>query len=387
MKGVWAQVKNMKVLFITNIPSPYRVDFFNSLGKYCELTVCYERRRACDRDERWNGRSAENYKAHFIDAKELGTDQSIGTRVVKEVIREEYDRLIISGYSSPSVMLAIIYCRSHRIPYIIESDGGFNSVDTFIKRWVKKYLLCGAWMQFTTCDEHVRYLQGLGISKNKIFKYPFSSVHRNRIATEPATDNERQKLRADLGIRESRMILSVGQLIYRKGFDVLLSAVTRISSDVGVYIVGGTPYADILRQMEDLSLANVHFVDFKEPDVLKRWYRAADLFVLPTREDIWGLVINEAMAQGLPIVTTDRCIAGVELLDHKFIVPTDDPKALAVCMNELLESKSMRMATSRRNLDVISNYSIEDMVRWHMEMLTGDTVIRSSGGSNEKSRI
>ena len=82
---------------------------------------------------------------------------------------------------------------------------------------------------------------------------------------------------------------------------------------------------------------------------------------------------------------TDRCIAGVELLEHKFIVPADDPKALAVCMKELLGAKSMRMATSRRNLDVISNYSIEDMVRWHMEMLTGDTAIRSSGGSNGKS--
>jgi len=66
--------------------------------------------------------------------------------------------LIISGYSSPSVMPAIIYCRSHRIPYIIESDGGFNNADTFIKRWVKKYLLCGARMQFTICDEHMRYL-------------------------------------------------------------------------------------------------------------------------------------------------------------------------------------------------------------------------------------
>ena len=66
--------------------------------------------------------------------------------------------MIISGYSSPSVMPAIIYCRSHRIPYIIESDGGLNNADTFIKRWVKKYLLCGARMQFTICDEHMRYL-------------------------------------------------------------------------------------------------------------------------------------------------------------------------------------------------------------------------------------
>ena len=58
-------------------------------------------------------------------------------------------------------------------------------------------------------------------------------------------------------------------------------------------------------------------------------------------------------------------------------MPTDDPKALAVCMNELLGSESMSMTASRRNPDVISNYSIGDMVRWHMKML-------SSEGSNGK---
>jgi hypothetical protein len=67
-----------------------------------------------------------------------------------------------------------------------------------------------------------------------------------------------------------------------------------------------------------------------------------------------------------------------------FVVPTDDPKALAVCMNELLGSESMSMTASRRNPDVISNYSIGDMVRWHMKMLNGDTAIWSSEGSNGK---
>lgn len=65
-------------------------------------------------------------------------------------------------------------------------------------------------------------------------------------------------------------------------------------------------------------------------------------------------------------------------------MPTDDPKALAVCMNELLGSESMSMTASRRNPDVISNYLIGDMVRWHMKMLNGDTAIWSSEGSNGK---
>ena len=58
------------------------------------------------------------------------------------------------------------------------------------------------------------------------------------------------------------------------------------------------------------DLTNVHFVGFKTKEQLEDYYRAADLFVLPTREDIWGLVVAEAMAYGLGVITTNRCNAG-----------------------------------------------------------------------------
>lgn len=63
-------------------------------------------------------------------------------------------------------------------------------------------------------------------------------------------------------------------------------------------MVGGEPTEDYLQMRASLGLDNVHFVGFQKKEALSRYYRAADLFVLPTREDIWGLVINEAMAYG-----------------------------------------------------------------------------------------
>ena len=56
----------MKVLFMANIPSPYRVDFFNELGKYCDLTVTFEGETATDRDKKWKAAEYKNFKAHFM---------------------------------------------------------------------------------------------------------------------------------------------------------------------------------------------------------------------------------------------------------------------------------------------------------------------------------
>ena len=63
---------------------------------------------------------------------------------------------------------------------------------------------------------------------------------------------------------------------------------------------------------------------------------AADVFVMPTREDIWGLVINEAMAYGLPVVSTDKCIAALELVKNGrngYIIPPNQPKEIAQKVN------------------------------------------------------
>ena len=104
---------------------------------------------------------------------------------------------------------------------------------------------------------------------------------------------------------------------------------------------------------------------------------AADLFVLPTREDIWGLVINEAMSFGLPVITTDRCIAGLELVGEKNgrIIPSEDVEALRKSMNSILE---LPLETFfYENQKVILNYTIENMAKLHSEIIE-DIYIREN---------
>lgn len=362
----------MKVLFVTNLPSPYRVDFFNELGKLAELTVIYERSSASDRNEKWKSDKAVFYKEVFINARVLGTDRSLSFGVISEIKKCDFDYLILSGYSSPSVMLAIAYCRIKKIPYYIESDGGFYKKDRFLLKLLKKFLLLKASGYFVSCEQFKTYLLSLGIDEAIIYKYNFTSLRFKDIISTPITDAEKLKIRQTLSLKEERIILTVGQFIKRKGFDILIKAAERLSDNTGVYFVGGNPIEEYIALKEKLKLDNVHFVGFKSKEELKEYYKAADVFVLPTREDVWGLVINESMACGLPVITTDRCIAGLELVkngNNGYIVPVNDVLELAEKINQTLANEDECKKMGQNSISVIRDYTIENMALRHFEML------------------
>ena len=91
--------------------------------------------------------------------------------------------------------------------------------------------------------------------------------------------------------------------------------------------MGGNPTEEYLQMRKMWNLNNVHFLPFMEKNELEAYYQATDIFVLFTREDIWGLVINEAMANGLPVISTDKCIAAMELVKRDIngiIVPSEN---------------------------------------------------------------
>ena len=114
----------MKVLFLTNLPSPYRVKFFSELGNLCELTVLYERKSASDRDDKWKVKSDNTFTEIFLHGKTIDTDNSFCPEVLK-YLSSDYDVIVIGMYSTYTAMLAMLWMKLCRIPYYISIDGGF----------------------------------------------------------------------------------------------------------------------------------------------------------------------------------------------------------------------------------------------------------------------
>lgn len=361
-----------RVLFLTNIPSPYRVKFFDALGKDLDLTVLYS-----ERSEEHTRRAQAWYipgEGGFHPVQLTKRVASIrGKNLCMDVldwVKKPYDAIIVCGYSSPTAVLAMIYMRLHRIPFYMEVDGGLIREDSFLKYRFKKMLVGGATGWISSGKVTTEYLLHYGAKKDRIYPYPFSSLQEADILPVAVSEEEKQDLRRMLEIPEEKVILSIGQFIPRKGFDVLLKAAAELDPETGIYIVGGKPTEEYLQLAQALKLTNVHFVGFLKKEELMRYYKAADLFVLPTREDIWGLVVNEAMGCGLPVITTDRCVAGLELIQNGvngYVVPVEDPAALAQGIRKAFGEDIRRMGEAA--LETIRPYTIENMAKTHVEIL------------------
>lgn len=356
----------MRILWLTNIPSPYRVKFFNDLGKNCELTVLFERRASEERDTRWSSFSAENFKAIILPGIKMGVAEAFCPSAIKYLNRK-YDHVVVTNFSDFTGILAILWMKIRHIEYEVESDGAFPNYEKSYKDKIKKFLFSSAKRCFSTAMLNDEYYLLNGVSKEKIVRYPFTSVLDEDVLLKPVSKAEKLMIREKLKIEEKHVILAVGQFIHRKGFDVLIQAASYLNNDYGLYIIGGTPTEEYIKLIGDLNLTNIHFLPFQGEESLDQYYKAANVFVHPTREDIWGLVVNEAMAKGLPVVTTNQCIAGMEMIEENIngkIVPVDDEKALADAICYCVKDSNM----ARKSIEKALKFTIQNMSYKHLEV-------------------
>ena len=360
------------VLFVTNIPAPYRVYFFSCLARKVNLTVVFENKTDKERENDWLNSEKITFSSYFLCEHEHHF-----SFLKKIITNNDFDEIIIGNYSTKIERRLIIYLRAKKIPYWISSDGGFIKKDNCLKFFIKKSLLSDAKGYFSSSDLTDKYLINYGAKSEKIFKYPFSSIRREDLNYIVSNDIMKEVVRK-YGIDTSKKnIIGIGQITYRKGWDLLLEAAALSKSAAQFYILGGVAQKEQLKIIKKNNLNNVHFIGFSDKVTVYALLSICDLFVLPTREDIWGLVINEAMCKKIPIITTDACMAGLELIANNeagVVLPLKPEKefiiSLAKCIDSLLNDSEKRAIYVNNAFRIIQKYTIEDMAEAYYRILT-----------------
>lgn len=348
------------ILFITNLPAPYKVDYLNELGKYVQLDVVFERSNAKNRASAWtSSNTIVSFREVILSGIKFGDEMCLDPSIIRYIKKNRDGLILLNGYSSPTEMLAIRYMTRHGIKFGLVCDGLIEKAETPLKSKMKTGLISSADFWMSSGRETDRVLIAHGAIPSRIFRYPFSSIRESDI---PAVPYNRVNYKEKIGCKSQFMLLYVGQMIHRKGIDILMRAIKDIDLDICLYLIGNKIPVD------DARIVNLSFQD---RHTLKQYYMAADLFVLPSREDIWGLVVNEAMGYGVPVLATDKCGAALEMVDegkNGAIVPVENIPSLREKIVDLLQVQTQE-AFMLNAVQTAKEYTIESMVRSTLDVI------------------
>ena len=341
-----------KVLYISNIEVPYRVRFFNQLSKHCDLTVLYESRGSGSRSKIWaKSEQAEHKTKYLRSAMDLAG-------ILREVF-SGYDKVIVGCFNEPIQALAVVIMRLFRRPCIINLDGETFLEGNSLKARLKRFVLAGAEAYLVAGEKSAESVRKTWESK-PIIPYYFSSLDDAEIAKHAALAN--QAARDDY-------ILVVGQYFDYKGMDIALEA-ARMNRELRYKFVGmGSRTDKFLRELDVPE--NVEVIPFLQKEELEREYRNCAMLVLPSRQECWGLVINEAASFGTPIVSTWGSGAAVEFLSGKYsryLAKPGDSESLYNCICACMETKDHAGYTEHL-LALSGKYSIEISVDAHVRFI------------------
>jgi glycosyltransferase involved in cell wall biosynthesis len=201
----------------------------------------------------------------------------------------------------------------------------------------------------TAGSDGSEYVKRYGVADERVFVVPHVVDFERYSRASAITASERVRIRDQFGARGTTFVY-VGRLWRGKGLSYLIDAFSMLQrsskSEVSLLLVGDGPDELWLRERcREEGLTNVAFAGFQQSDTLPSLLAAADAFVFPTLGDPFGMVVPEAMACGLPVISTsaageirDRILDGV----NGFIVPPASSAMLHLQMKRLAEDGDLR---------------------------------------------
>lgn len=352
----------LRLAIIKNIPSPNTTPVFNLLGARpdVELLVVYESDREPNRT--WQPDEPQfqevTLRSRLLDLSRFADDAYVHVPVagLDEISRFEPHVVIASGagvWSSPANLYGLMGRRRGRWAWV-PWWGSFgrphrSSLRRALEPWVRWFFRqADATIAYGTRAAHDLGTLGADLSRTVIVP--------NTSRVLPESDHGH---RNSLAKKRSPRFLFVGQLVHRKGIDLLLQAFTASVAEE-LWIVGNGPERALVEQMAARDPRITYLGPVDDPADLARVYDACQVLVHPARYEVWGLVINEALARGLNVITTDAVGAADDLVTPATgtIVPAGSVRDLQAALDRAAASPG-QSSVKTAGPELMSKWSME----------------------------
>jgi len=406
--------KKHKLAILTSHVIQYQTPLFQKFAAFpdVDLTVyfCWDfgARKTYDpefgKEIEWDIPFLSGFKYKFL--KNLSSKPSptflgqINLGIILELWANRYDALMVFGWNSFTNWIAFFTAFLRGTPVLLLGENPLNQelLKPAWKRTVKKilfgkilFLLISALLYIG--EQNKRFYKYYGVSGEKLFFVPYAVDNDRFITASKSLRAKRKSLRQEAGIPENAtVILFVGKLIEKKrpmdllrAYEMLANSKLQIANSkkrtVGnekrfaasnsplalVFVGDGALRPALERHVQEYDIPNVHFVGFKNQTELPKYYVISDVFVLPSGEgETWGLVVNEAMCSGLPVVVSDVAGCSSDLVlegKNGYVIKCGDVETLHQRLLSLITNSKQRSQFGARSVAVIKRYSYEeDMV-------------------------
>lgn len=348
----------MRVLIIFNHPAPYKVNAFNELNKYVDLTVLFERTKAKDRPDSFY--KDNHYEFNCITLKDgyVGNEGSISCNVKRYIktLYREYDVIIMNGYSHLAEIKAIKYMSSHHIKFGLLINGGIaNMKECFLKRKFKSSLIKKASFYLSPSKAANEYLKYYGAPENKIHNYYYCNLFNDEIKGASKEQKEQYRKKYQLPL-DKKIFINPSQFIDRKN-NLYLISLFKNRDDV-LLLVGSGPLKEKYQQyINENKMGNVILLPYKDKEELFELYKASDVHITLSKKDIFGHTVLESLANGVPVVSSNNVVSAIEYIKdgyNGYIVSLEKEEDILKAMDKCDDS------FSRNALDSVKNNTFEN---------------------------
>jgi glycosyltransferase involved in cell wall biosynthesis len=345
----------------------------------------------------WDVNLLDGYKFKVLDAwgnrDRLGFWRPYTIGIERELRQGEYDAVWLHGYAHHAQIRALVAARRLGTKVLLRGESHDKSSDrspllSAVKRQILGTLFrhIDAFLAIGTANRD--YYLGHGVAAGKIFMMPYAVDNVSFQAS--ATPTSRLKLLSELGLRPDRpVILFASKMQARKRPGDLWEAYTKLSSN-GVdepwpYLIfagEGDQRAELEAAVAKRCWDSVRFVGFQNQTKIPAYYAAADVFVLPSEREPWGLVVNEAMNAGRAVIVSDQVGANADLVEdgvNGYVVPVGDVDTLTKRLQQITSDRALATSMGASSLRNISQWDFEADVAGLHEALVGCGIGATTG--------
>lgn len=370
-----------KVLLIHNIINPTRTQFFNELNealkeRWCGFKVLFNSKTESNRE--WNMDEEikkQKFEYKILESKQIHlkmwTDNyyfHINKWLSKVLDKEDSDIIIHAWWASFSAWKTLQWCKKNHKKYILwnESSKYEGSRRRTLTKPFVKYLVKKSDWYLSLWTRATEYLTMLWASKDRICQM-YNTVDIDFFVGEyEKLKSKKEELKKKCGINTKYVLLFVWQFIARKWIYEILDWFKTFQKNNSnwslIFVWWWQEKENMDKIIKRENIKNIYFPWFFQKDQISELYAIADVFTLPSREEVWWLVINEAMCFWLPIITTYQVWASIDLVkewENWYIMKENTWKEFEKWLKFILSNNLIENNKSR---NIIDSFKIENFI-------------------------